>query len=147
MSFKNKLESWLPVFLWCGVIFILSSIETIETSKIYWWDFLIKKTAHISEYGILYFLIFRALTGLDFKFENSKLKIVKNPIKLKPKHFIIPFILGFFYSLSDEYHQRFVPGRHAKLMDIGFDFLGMCLAFYFIKANLFSVKKSSPEAS
>lgn len=117
MKASKLLNSWLPVFLWCTVIFFLSSIPTIQTSRIYFWDFVLKKTAHIVEYGLLYFLVFRALE------EEG----VKN------KKWIIPFIFGLIYGISDEYHQRFVSGRHSRVMDLGFDFLGMLLAFYWLK--------------
>jgi len=35
---------------------------------------------------------------------------------------------AFAYSLSDELHQRFVPGRHASIFDCGIDSFGASLA-------------------
>jgi VanZ family protein len=32
------------------------------------------------------------------------------------------------YSLTDEFHQMFVPGRHASLMDCGVDTTGAAIA-------------------
>ena len=31
------------------------------------------------------------------------------------------------FAISDEFHQSFVPGRSASLMDIGLDLLGIVL--------------------
>jgi len=118
-----KIKLWFPVFLWCGVIFILSSIPTLPSPEILWWDFVLKKSAHIIEYGILYFLTYRALT--------------KNFLKQKNLLFTVYCLLfTLFYAISDEYHQSFVPGRHAKLMDVGFDFLGMLISYLKIKKNV-----------
>lgn len=119
MQLKKTLSLWLPVFLWSGVIFLFSSIPTISTSKIIWWDFILKKSAHIIEYGILFLLTFRAV-----KASNKKLLISNYSL-------LITFTFCLLYALSDEYHQSFVPGRQSKLMDVGFDFLGMLLSFKF----------------
>jgi VanZ family protein len=117
MNFKFFLKLWLPVFLWCGVIFTLSSIPTLPSAKIIWWDFILKKSAHITEYAILYYLVYRAFSQ-KFKIKNFSL---------------FSFLFALCYSLSDEYHQYFVPGRHMKLMDIGFDSLGMLISLHWIK--------------
>ena len=116
---------WLPVVIWCLVIFILSSIPTLPAPKIIWWDFILKKTAHVIEYAILYFLVYRALSR---NFSRSK--------KLLFTFYSLLFTL--VYAFSDEYHQSFVPGRHPKLMDIGFDSLGMLFShrFFLKKAKL-----------
>jgi VanZ family protein len=37
---------------------------------------------------------------------------------------IITFILTTLYGMSDEWHQSFVPSRHASLTDIGYDICG-----------------------
>lgn len=111
----------MPVLVWCAVIFTLSSIPTPQTSQIYWWDFAIKKTAHMVEYGILYFLFFRAVI-----YSENKSSITNYSL-------LITFLFGLLYAFSDEIHQSFTPGRHPKLMDIGFDSLGMLISFYLIK--------------
>jgi len=36
------------------------------------------------------------------------------------------------YSLSDEFHQRYVPGRHASLVDCGIDVAGAAIAVIMI---------------
>jgi VanZ family protein len=120
MPIKKFYLLWAPVVLWCGVIFICSSIPTLPAPKIIWWDFVLKKSAHMIEYGILFYFVYRAFSQ---NFSKSK------------KFLITVYCLLFtlMYAFSDEYHQSFVPGRHCKLMDIGFDFLGMFISLRIIK--------------
>lgn len=80
-----------------------------------------KKTAHVTEYAILYFLVFRAI--------SHKFSLKKNLSRLA----LPTLIFTLLYSCSDEYHQSFVPGRHMKLMDVGFDTLGMLISLHLIK--------------
>jgi len=93
--------------------------------EIIWWDFIIKKTAHVGEYAILYFLLWRAIK----------------------KGWIIPLVLGLIYALSDEYHQSFVPGRTATLRDAGFDLSGMLIMLYALKNkwNIFQTAPAKPK--
>lgn len=104
------INRWGPVILWAGLIFGLSSIPTLPKVKVIWWDFILKKTAHLLEYGIFWYWLWRA--GLSIRKAG---------------------LVGLIYAISDEIHQRFVPGRTAKLTDVGFDSLGMALAVSFLK--------------
>lgn len=116
---KDMLRLWLPVFLWVTVIFTLSSIEQVVATKVFVWDFFIKKFAHISEYAILFVLIYRATY----------------------KNWILSFVLAMIYAVSDEFHQSFVPGRTATFLDLGMDFSGVNVAAYFI----WKLKRSHPK--
>ena len=120
MQFKRYFNLWFPVILWCGAIFSLSSIPTLPAPEILWWDFILKKSAHVIEYAILYYFVYRA-------FSNNFHK----PKKLLLTTYCLLFTL--IYAISDEYHQSFVPGRHCKAMDVGFDFLGMLISSWRIK--------------
>lgn len=108
LQFRKKLTLWLPVFLWAAVIFTLSSIKQVQVSEFFAWDFLAKKTAHVLEYTILYVLIFRA-TG---------------------KKYILSYILALAYAASDEFHQHYVLGRSASVLDIGIDLSGINIGSY-----------------
>ena len=79
------------------------------------------------EFGILYYLMYRALTK-KFRIQNLEFRIGNSKVKINFTLFALLFALC--YALSDEYHQKFVPGRHCKLMDIGFDFLGMFISHW-----------------
>jgi len=129
MQIKKFFKYWGPVGVWLLVIFSLSSIPTLPSPKIIWWDFVLKKFAHIIEYAILYLLLFRAI---KFQIPN---------IKNKKLFFIIPFLFSLAYAISDEIHQSFVPGRHCKLMDIGFDTLGMILMARFLVNKFFNLSE------
>ncbi len=110
---KNFLSAWLPPLLWAGLIFIFSSqsvLPGLQTSSL---DFVFKKLAHITVYGILYFLIYRAVM-INLKPNQKK----------SPKYYLVPFAVLLLYAASDEIHQHFVPGRHATLRDVGYDLLG-----------------------
>lgn len=109
-SGEENILRWLAVILWSLVIFTLSSIEQITVSQLFFWDFLIKKLAHVSEYVILFMLIFRA----------TKEKWLKT------------FSITLLFAASDEFHQSFVPGRAATIVDIGFDTAGASIASYII---------------
>jgi VanZ family protein len=47
-------------------------------------------------------------------------------------------LLAGLYSLTDEFHQRFVPGRGPSIVDCGFDTIGAMLGMlivYFTRAR------------
>ena len=134
---KKTLSFWLPVFLWCGLIFTMSSIPTLPKVGFIWWDFIMKKSAHLIEYGILYFLLWRAITKAKLKVKNRRLRVETQGVDLKDiKIWIIPLIFGLLYAMSDEFHQSFVLGRTSKVRDVGFDFLGMLLMLYWLKKKV-----------
>jgi len=107
---ESALVKWLPVILWAAVIFTFSSISQIKVSQFFIWDFITKKIAHVSEYAILFILIFRATKG----------------------NYLMSFILTMLYAASDEFHQSFVPGRTSTFFDLGFDLTGANIAAYII---------------
>ncbi|MBI2327737.1 VanZ family protein [Candidatus Curtissbacteria bacterium] len=117
---RERAIRWLPPFLWAIVIFALSSIEQIATSRVFVWDFFIKKFAHVSEYAVLFGLIYRATHG----------------------NWISAYVLTIIYAATDEYHQSFVPGRTATFLDLGIDFSGANIAAYCLwKLNQIRSKK------
>ncbi len=121
MNLREFFFYWGPVFAWCLLIFILSSIPTLPKVGFIWWDFVLKKTAHMIEYAVLYFLVWRVLARQGTT--NKKI-------------WILPFIFGTFYALSDEYHQAFVAGRTSTIRDVGFDILGMMISYWWLKKKM-----------
>lgn len=133
MSFLDKKE-WtkaskfiLPVIVWASVIFTFSSFPTVSTSNFYLWDFLLKKSAHFVEYGILATLIYRALINYGVKDRHAAITSV---------------FIAFTYGLSDEFHQSFVPGRGPKFTDVLIDTVGAWLFVYVIISNVKSLPLS-----
>ena len=111
------LRFWLPVILWGTVVFMFSTLPMRPTNIFYWQDFIIKKTAHMVEYFILTTLNYRAFINTGFS---------------KKQAAMIALTFSVFYGFTDEFHQRFTPGREPKLRDVGFDTIGAGFAIYFI---------------
>lgn len=107
---------YLPVLLWCGLIFFLSSQSNLPGPGAAALDFLFKKTAHMSVYAVLYWLLFRAV----------------NAGRSTPTY-ILPLLICIGYAISDEFHQGLTPGRSPTARDVGFDMLGMGVALLRIK--------------
>ena len=105
---KKFWKFWAPVVMWAGVIFVLSSVPDLKTDLKQ--DFLLRKIAHMVEFGILAWLFFRALNQEKISFS---------------KKLIFSFIFALFYAFSDEIHQLFVRGRHCSLIDVGIDTIGI----------------------
>lgn len=110
---STSLKRYWKVIVWCLMIFLISSMPTLPKVGFIWWDFILKKTGHVFEYAVLYTLTFRAVAQKG----NWKTSM----------------LFGLAFALSDEYHQSFVLGRTAKLMDVGFDSIGMFLAYLRLK--------------
>ena len=108
--------------------------------------FLVRKTAHFTEYAILGSLFFlnlrNRLKSNNTLTENSKLQTTKTLAKKNPNTQLTKTIakkaplnsvkyalamsitLSFLYACTDEIHQIFVPGRSAQFRDILIDTLG-----------------------
>jgi VanZ family protein len=97
-----------------GVIFILSAQPTLPHHPDTLFDFILKKAAHMIEYGILSFLLSRALSQGQGTLSRSAL--------------VTAFVVSVLYAASDEYHQTFVLGRNGNLVDVGFDTVGSLVA-------------------
>ncbi len=119
---------WGPVVVWAGVIFYFSSIPYLKTNLEY--DFFLRKIAHILEYSVLTFFLYRAFKG---SFDMNALRL-----------FMYPAALSFLYAISDEVHQYFVKGRNCCFQDTLIDTIGI-LGFYIVinKGNYF--KKQNNE--
>lgn len=112
-SARDRLAGWAPLLLWMGLIFVLSSQpdrpHLAEPSI----DRLLEPLGHTLEYGVLAHLWVRALRGEG----------------LAPTHVLwTSLLLSWLYALSDEWHQSYVAGREADLVDLAFDTLGMGMA-------------------
>lgn len=114
---KKRIKYWLPVFLWMGVIFAFSAFPTKKAGGVYWVDFIVKKTAHLMEYGFLTLLVYRAL-----KSEGVE----------KMEAAIYSIIFAFFYGSTDEFHQSFTPGREPRLRDVIIDTIGASIIIFII---------------
>lgn len=125
---KSQLSKWLLVFLWAAFIFFLSHQPDLKSELSGSWDFFLRKMAHFGEYAVLTLLLARALKGNQLT---------------KKKVLLLAFILAVGYAFSDEYHQKFVPGRVSALTDVLIDSLGVFSVIGWLGyKNLVDKKKS-----
>jgi VanZ family protein len=73
----------------------------------------VRKTAHFVEYAILGFLTWRAV-HFDRAFGSSTVR--------RQCWFVVMFCM--FYASTDEFHQKFVPGREPAVQDVLLDTCG-----------------------
>ena len=118
---------WLPVILYCLLIFIQSSYPASQSlPSIPHMD----KLAHIGAYALLGFLLFRAFQSTSIW--KSAVLIV-----------ILSALVSSMFGISDEIHQHFVPSRTADVVDVLADvagsFLGAVTAKVFLNRNGFHI--------
>ena len=102
---------WIVVLmLWMAEIFVLSQIPGTDQrfpDIIY---FIERKAAHVTEFFILAFLIYKVL-GFYRLTLGGKLGLI--------------FFLALFWAAIDEIHQTFVFGRDGNFLDVGIDSIGI----------------------
>ena len=137
---KKKLLKWIILITWLGVIFAFSHqansgeitkniiADTIQikgeqktepTLDII--NYLIRKSAHISEYIILTIVII----SLANEYTKNNKKII-----------IYGLIGCLIFASLDEFHQYFIPGRSALVTDVLIDFIGAIVALILYKLLL-----------
>jgi VanZ family protein len=129
---------WIPVIIWAGVIFYMSTgtfgssftnnllkdilaILHVEVSRHTF--FLLahgfRKLGHLTEYSIFAIFLYHAL-GDDHR------------ASWNPRKALACILLAGLYSLTDEFHQRFVPGRGPSIVDCGIDTIGATLGMVIV---------------
>ncbi|MDP9236635.1 MAG: VanZ family protein [Chloroflexota bacterium] len=100
---------WPVVLAWMALIFAGSSVpnEFAPSGPTLPLD----KVAHFGEYGVLAFL----LAGATRRYAGGR---------LTPLLLAACVAVCMAYGASDEFHQRFVPGRDASLDDLAADAVG-----------------------
>jgi VanZ family protein len=106
---NNFVKWWLPVVIWMVAIFIGSSIGSLPRLGDIVADGLIHHAAHMLEFAILSALLLRAL---------SKERAITS------RNMIVTLIIAAVYGASDEFHQRFTPGRSSEGLSVLFDVAG-----------------------
>jgi VanZ family protein len=101
---------WVAVVIWVGVIFTLSAIPSLASPFAPFYDFVLRKLAHMGVYAVLMGLLFRAL---------------QEHMETKRRASLLAALLTVLYALSDEWHQTFVAGRQGSFRDVGIDTLGI----------------------
>lgn len=134
-------KHWLPVVLWMGFIFAMSSdlgssthssriIEPIvrwikpdtTPEQFEFVHFILRKLGHLTEYAVLALLVFRAL----------KHTLAQPLDKLSWQTVGIALLITASYAATDEWHQSFVPGRTAAIGDVLIDSSGGLLSLLIV---------------
>jgi VanZ family protein len=110
---KALLFYWLPIFIYCLLIYIQSSYPSLE--RVPQFPYLDKLT-HGGAYGLLSILFYRAYRTH-----------IKNNLNLV---ILLSIASSSLYGITDELHQHYVPYRNADLMDIVADIIGSILGVY-----------------
>lgn len=125
---------WFMTAAWAGLIFYLSTsgfgasftewllLEILDLLRVtvsaHTFDvlhFCLRKLAHMTEYGMFSLLIYASfLETIDFEW--------------RPRLALRSIVIAALYSLTDEYHQSFVQGRTASIVDCGIDTVGASIS-------------------
>ncbi|MCI4669954.1 MAG: VanZ family protein [Bacteroidia bacterium] len=112
-SKTSGLVMWILSFLPINPDFL-----ELDTVKIF-----IRKAAHFTEYFFLSILFFRVFWWY---------------MERRSAYFWA-WAASVLYAMTDEFHQRFIPGRGASILDVGIDgmgaLLGILLVWAFHKAK------------
>lgn len=100
------LTRFAPPLLLMGAIFFLSAQPDLN-SGLGSWDTILRKLAHMVEFGLLWFLWWRALG-----YGNR----------------LWPALIAIAYAVTDELHQTTVEGRVGSPVDVLIDSAGVALA-------------------
>lgn len=114
---RPLVSNWLPVAVWAGLIFILSSQANLRFVPDEGLDFVVRKIGHIGVFGILALLLWRALAGTT--------------AWRRPGAWA--FALTVLYAATDELHQGLVAGRHPSAADVAIDATGALIALMVVE--------------
>lgn len=130
---ETKLQAvlwWAPVLIWAGVIFYMSTRTFSSAFSNYLLSDILatlhlgvsphtldlldtgfRKLGHLTEYAIFSMFLYHALGNGHRSTWN-------------PRKALACILIAGLYSLTDEFHQRFVPGRGPSIVDCGIDTIG-----------------------
>jgi len=141
-TFGRSLRLWLPVALWMSLMILASTdlmanrrtsrilgpllrwvmpgIREATIERVQW---VVRKSMHVTEYGILALLVLRART---------------RTVRWLPREWSWGhglFVVGVcgLFAVSDEVHQALVPSRHGSVLDVGLDTLSAAIALALLR--------------
>lgn len=180
---KKKIILWTLLFSWMGVIFLFSTQDGMasgqlssgflhrfvlfflpktvaaDTDLVHALEFVVRKGAHMTEYGILAILALAQLkTYFPWNFRKS-MKISDNflsgertghrrtLLRYPLFQFLIAIFFVFLYACTDEFHQTFVSGRSGQFRDVLIDTTGGLMGglVFLLSAYLIRKKKEAKQ--
>ncbi len=141
---------WLTTLAWAVEIFYLSTPSfggtlsrsllaqmldslhlSVSPNTLYVLDSMLRKLAHLTEYSIFALLLYGCFASRDGFY-------------WRPRLASWCVTVASAYSLTDEFHQLFSPGRHASLIDCAIDTIGAAIAMLMVYGgSRFSAATSS----
>ncbi|MGN0394669.1 MAG: VanZ family protein [Coprococcus sp.] len=139
VSSKKRFLYLIPVIIWMLFIFYMSAkdgqdssamsgtiteriVDLIEKLRndtpevrmrlLKFLETLIRKMAHMAEYGILFGFILLAVRKISLKSE-------------KVYDYLLSIVICFLYACTDEVHQLFISGRNGNMWDVLIDMCGV----------------------
>jgi VanZ family protein len=89
---------------------------------------LLRKSAHVTEYAVLAVFLYNSL------------KPVEDP-SWSRRAAVWALLASGIYSLTDEFHQLFAPGRHASLFDCLIDTTGAFLGLFVLSTAIVLLRR------
>jgi len=118
---RQKIKWWGLVILWMAFIFYLSHQPSLSSGLQVYWDLILRKIAHITEYAILTFLLIKALGEHNLTGKQI---------------ILLSIIVAVLYAISDEYHQTFIFGRQGAVKDVLIDSVGILFTAWRCKKKM-----------
>ena len=129
LSPRRAVRLWLPAAAMMALLFLASSIPGSSFALRSGYSL----AAHALAYGLLGVLVLHALAGGRWR-------------DVTGRHAAGAVLIAGLYGLSDELHQRFVPGRTPELLDLGADVAGALCGVLFVWACgiVLSIRQPGP---
>lgn len=112
---SGALKLWGPFLGALALVFWLSSMSQVPGAR-YAWD----KLLHVTGYAGIGVLAMRAFHG--------------GLARPRARPTLLAGLAVVLWGISDEYHQSFVPGRHASVLDVLADAVGFGAAVLVVAA-------------
>jgi VanZ family protein len=112
----SRLDPWAPPLALMALIFVLSAQPDLN-SGLGTIDLIGRKLIHATEYGALCFLWWRAL----------------RTVAAPRAAIVLALGIAIGYAGTDEFHQRYVSGRHGTPVDVLVDAAGAAGAAFLIR--------------
>ena len=124
---KKKIISIVMLTLWAGLIFYLSNQPSQISGKVS--GDRIKSVLSVSEatFNLIHNPLRESMHAVEFLIFALLLFNVLHNYNVKSVYTFC-IIISFIFSILDETHQLYVPGRAFEILDLILDFVGIVIA-------------------
>lgn len=159
--FVRNFRYWLPALLWLAVIAIESFFLSSNVTGSWLWSILralhipmswstfnrlhhiLRKGGHVTGYGILCLLVFRACYHSLAQAKNAASQTAFTIRGLRSRCAGLALGTTLATAILDEWHQSFDPTRTSSVWDVGLDVIGGVI-FLSIALFLFKLWRETP---